>query len=68
MSIEEIKRCADEITGTPCRVETTLEPGEVYIFTNVWTLTGHQLRQYCDKFSVTAISVDGYKLMISIKN
>lgn len=68
MSIEEIKRCADEITGTPCRVEATLSPDELYIYTNVWTITGEQLRRYCDKFNVTAISVDGYKLMISIKN
>lgn len=68
MSIAEIKRCADEITGTPCRVEATLNPDEFYIYTNVWTITGDQLRQYCDKFKVTAISVDGYKLMISVKN
>ena len=65
---EVLKRITDEAIGiTSTFVEATLEPGEYYIYTEVWQLTAEQLDQIRRQVNVTSISVDGGRIMLTAK-
>ena len=67
MGKEELKKIADSIIGVSTKVEATLEPNEFYIYTEVWTLTIEQLDRIRKKVNITAISVEGYSIMLTAK-
>lgn len=65
---EELKKITDEAIGVSSSfVEATLEPGEYYIYSDVWQLTTEQLDQIRKKVTITSISVDGGKIMLTAK-
>lgn len=65
---EELKRITDEAIGiTSTFVEATLEPREYYVYTEVWYITTEQLDQIRKKAAITAISVDGGRIMLTAK-
>lgn len=64
----ELKRVVDGVLshgGT--KVESSLEPGEYYIYTESWFITAQQLKSICSAVNITAISVDGGTLMLTAK-
>jgi hypothetical protein len=64
----ELKRLTDEaIEVTSTFVEATLEPGEYYIYTEVWQITTEQLDKIRDRVTVTAVTVDGGRIMLTAK-
>lgn len=67
MSREEIKRIIDEAIGTSSIVEATLERGEYYAYTEVWTMPIEQFNQIKSKLKITSINVDGGRIMLTIK-
>lgn len=68
MSREEIKKIVDEAIGIDSSfVEATLEKNEYYIYTEVWTMPIESFNQIKSKVKVTAISVDGGKIMLTAK-
>ena len=65
---EYLKRITDEAIGiTSTFVEATLEPGEYYIYTEVWQLTTEQLDKIRSKVTITSLSVDGGRIMLTAK-
>lgn len=67
MGKDELKRIADDITGVSTLVEATLERNEFYIYTEVWFMTTEQLDRIREKVNITAISVDGGRIMLTAK-
>ena len=68
MSREEIKKIVDEAIGIDSSfVEATLEKNEYYIYTEVWTMPIESFNQIKSKIKVTAISVDGGRIMLTAK-
>lgn len=67
MGKEELKRIADDIIGASTLVEATLERNEFYIYTEVWFMTTEQLERIREKVNITAISVDGGRIMLTAK-
>lgn len=68
MSREEIKKIVDEAIGIDSSfVEATLEKNEYYIYTEVWTMPIESFNQIKSKVKVTAISVDGGRIMLTAK-
>lgn len=64
----DLKRITDEATGVGASfVEATLEPREFYIYSEVWTITTEQLDRIRKQVNITAISVDGGKLMLTAR-
>ena len=64
----ELKRITDEAIGTGGSfVETTLEPREFYIYTDVWQLTTEQLDKIRSKVAITALSIDGGSIMLTAR-
>lgn len=68
MSREDIKRIIDDAIGSnSTRVEPTLERNEYYAYTEVWTMPIEQFNQIRSELKVTAISIDGGSIMLTIK-
>lgn len=68
MSKEEIKKIVDEAIGIDSSfVEATLEKNEYYIYTEVWTMPIESFNQIKAKIKVTALSVDGGRIMLTAK-
>ena len=68
MNREDIKRIIDEAIGCNVTiVEPTLEKNEYYAYTEVWAMPIEQFNQIRSELKVTAISVDGGKIMLTIK-
>lgn len=64
----DLKRIIDEVTGVGTSfVETTLDSREFYIYSEVWTITTEKLDQIRKQVNITAISVDGGKLMLTAR-
>lgn len=64
----ELKRITDEALQIDSSfVEETLEPREYYIYTEVWQLTTEQLDQIRDKVTITSITIDGGRIMLTAK-
>ena len=64
----ELKRITDEALQIGSSfVEETSEPREYYIYTEVWTLTAEQLDQIRSKVTITSITVDGGRIMLTAK-
>ena len=64
----ELKRITDEALQIGSSfVEETSEPMEYYIYTGVWTLTAEQLDQIRSKVTITSITVDGGRIMLTAK-
>lgn len=67
MSKEELKKITDETLGiSSSYVEENLER-EFYVYTTVWSITAKQLKEIASKVEITNISVDGYSLMLTVK-
>lgn len=65
---DELKRITDEAIGVSSSfVEATLEPREFYIYTEVWFITTEQLDKIRSKVSITSITVDGGRIMLTAK-
>ena len=65
---QELKRITDEALGIESSfVETTLEQGEYYIYTGVWYITTEQLDKIRSKVTITSLSVDGGRIMLTVK-
>lgn len=64
----ELKRITDEAIGISSSfVEATLEPREYYIYTEVWQLTAEQLDKIRSEVTITSITVDGGRIMLTAK-
>lgn len=64
----ELKSLTDKALGIGSTfVEATLEPGEYYIYTEVWFMTTEQLDAIREKVTITSISVDGGSIMLTAK-
>lgn len=67
MEKTHLKQIVDAAIGLgTTTVEETLEPRKYYIYTNVWTITAEQLDKIREQVKVTAITVDGNNLMITV--
>jgi len=65
---EDLKRITDgAIGGGASFVEATLEPREFYIYTEVWQITTEQLDKIRSKVTITSLSVDGGRIMLTAK-
>ena len=65
---EKLKQITDEAIGVGSSfVEATLEPREFYIYTEVWQLTTEQLDKIRSKVTITSLSVDGGRIMLTAK-
>lgn len=65
---QELKRITDEALGIEnSSVEATLERGEYYIQTEVWSITAEQLDKIRSQVTITSLSVDGGKIMLTAK-
>ena len=65
---DELKRITDEVLGSNgSHVESTLESRVFNIYTEVWQITREQLAQMEARVDITAISVEGYNLMLTAK-
>lgn len=72
MKKEEAKRELKRITDEALQignsfVEETLEPREYYIYTEVWQITTKQLDLIRDKVTITSITIDGGRIMLTAK-
>ena len=54
-------------SGEGSFVEATLERGEYYIYTEVWYITTEQLDKIRSKVTITSLSVDGGRIMLTAK-
>lgn len=64
----ELKRITDEAIGISSSfVEATLDPREYYIYTEVWQLTAEQLDKIRSEVTITSITVDGGRIMLTAK-
>ena len=65
---QELKRITDEALGIESSfVEATLERGEYYIYTEVWYITTEQLDKIRSKVTITSLSVDGGRIMLTAR-
>ena len=65
---EELKRITDEaLQINSSFVEATLEPREYYIYTEVWFISAEQLDQIRSKVTITTITIDGGRIMLTAK-
>ena len=65
---QELKRITDEAVGIERSfVEATLERGEYYIYTEVWSMTIEQLDKIRSQVTITSLSVDGGRIMLTAK-
>ena len=65
---QELKRITDEALGIESSfVEATLERGENYIYTEVWYITTEQLDKIRSKVTITSLSIDGGRIMLTAK-
>ena len=65
---EELKRITDEaLQINNSFVEATLEPMEYYIYTEVWFISTKQLDQIRSKVTITTITIDGGRIMLTAK-
>lgn len=67
MTKEELKKIADDIFTGMTIVEGTLTPREFYVNTNCWVITPDQVQRMAAHGEVTAISVEGYHIQLTIK-
>ena len=64
----ELKTLIDEALGIGSTfVEATLEPREYYIYTEVWYMTTEQLDARREKVTITTITVDGGRIMLTAR-
>lgn len=64
----ELKRITDEaILGSNSHVEATLEPGEFYIYTEVWAISMRELDKIRSKVTISNMFVDGGRIMLVAK-
>lgn len=67
MSKEQITNVISEILNVPILVEATLERNEFYAYADAWFITIEQLDRIREKMNVTAITIDGCRIMLTIK-
>ena len=63
----ELKRITDEAIGVGGYVEATNDLREYYIYTECWTLSIEQLDKIRSKVTITSLSVDGGRIMLTAK-
>ena len=68
MTRAELKKLVDNAIG---KTSTFIEPtgcrGEYYLHLNVWFLTAHQLDSIRSKVRITSLSVEGGRLLLTVK-
>lgn len=65
---EHLKQITDAAIGAGITtiVEATLQPREYYVYTDAWTITAEQLDRIRKQVQVTALTVDGGRLMLTV--
>lgn len=72
MKTESIKQTLKRITDETLEIESsfvepTLNRNVYNIYTEVWTMTIEQFDKLRTKIAITDVSVDGFKIMLTVK-
>lgn len=67
MDREQAKKVIDKAVGASVVLDATLEPGEYYVYTDMWSLSIQQFDEIRQSINVTNISAEGNKITLTIQ-